>query len=286
MKIVQLKPTTALPEAAVWAMAKAKTFVTDAHYDLLIRGEDTTVLKPDGSPLLVLRCRVLPAEACRLAFPGLLDVAVLNDNRSGAAGPLTLADLPPRGVPIGTGNRFVMRKLDGTLSKRTRGKSSLSGVAGYYQCRTTAYTTHDVQGWYDILPFISAANAVFRRGLPIRYAAQMEAVRQTPPQLVIPGTAFTTVTVNRNFQTVVHKDKRDLKAGFGVMSVIRAGHYEGGYLVLPKYRIAVDMQSTDVLLADVHEWHGNTAIIGREGEFDRISTVFYYRANMRYCSPP
>ena len=56
--------------------------------------------------------------------------------------------------------------------------------------------------------------AVFRRELPDRYAVQMRAVRATPPEFVIRGTAFTTVTVNRNYRSAVHKDKGDLPDGF------------------------------------------------------------------------
>lgn len=127
---------------------------------------------------------------------------------------------------------------------------------------------------------------VFQRECPNRYAAQMAAVKRTPKDFIIDGTAFTTITVNRNWQTAVHRDEGDLQAGFGVMSVIRAGTYDGCYLVFPKYEIAVDMRSRDVLLADVHEYHGNTTIIGTKGAYDRISTVLYYRSNMRFCGTP
>jgi hypothetical protein len=35
------------------------------------------------------------------------------------------------------------------------------------------------------------------------------------------------------------------------------------------------MRDRDVLLADVHEWHGNTPLLGVPGGYQRISTVFY-----------
>jgi hypothetical protein len=137
--------------------------------------------------------------------------------------------------------------------------------------------------WTEVLPFAKAVNDVFKVELSDRYRAQLEAVRQTPKEFVIHGTVFSTITVNRNFRTAVHKDAGDLKEGFGVMSVLRAGDYEGCYLVFPKYRVAVDMGTRDVLLADVHEWHGNSPLIGTKGEYNRISTVLYYRSNMRHC---
>src|SRR5262249_4117100 len=129
-------------------------------------------------------------------------------------------------------------------------KTVLSGIAGYWDkpCRATAYTAKDVVGWFRVLPYIHAVDDVFKRERPARYNAQMAAVRRTPPGYVIPATAFTTITVNRNWRTHVHKDRGDLKEGFGVMSVIEAGVYGGCYLCFPKWRVAVDMRSQDVLL--------------------------------------
>jgi hypothetical protein len=154
------------------------------------------------------------------------------------------------------------------------------------RCRPTRFTARDVTAWAAAQPFVREVNAVFRAACPDRYAAQKAAVEATHPYWVIPGTAFTTVTVNRNFQTAVHKDQGDLPEGFGVMAVLRAGAYHGGHLVFPQYRAAVDVRDRDVLLADVHEWHGNTPIVGTEGDYERISAVFYYRTNMRYCGTP
>lgn len=100
---------------------------------------------------------------------------------------------------------------------------------------------------YSVLPLIHAVDDVFREELPKRYEAQRAIVEQTSPDWIIKGTNFTTVTVNENWQTAVHKDKGDSSEGFGVMSVIEAGEYSGGYLVFPKYRIAVDMRTRDVV---------------------------------------
>ena len=98
-------------------------------------------------------------------------------------------------------------------------------------------------------------------------------VQQTPREWIIPGTVFSTITVNRN---LFHRPQRpsDLREGFGVLSVIHAGQYSGGYLVFPKYEVAVDLCSRDVLLADVHEFHGNTLIVGTPGDYERIYGVF------------
>jgi hypothetical protein len=142
-----------------------------------------------------------------------------------------------------------------------------------------------VENWLRVLPFIHAVDQVFQTEAPDRYAAQKSACAQTPQEFVIPGTCFTTATINLNFRTAVHRDAGDLAEGLGVMSVLDAGTYDGCFLCFPKWRVAVDMRCQDVLLADVHEWHGNTPFVGVEGEYERVSTVLYFRRQMLKCGP-
>jgi hypothetical protein len=272
-RIIRL--TSCLTDAAAAAL-KAK-FLDWRHYDTLLAGEDVDVYKPDGTPLLLLRHRALKEEVCRRAYPALRHAARPTQNRGVAAG----------------GGRSPRRKRDGSQSKTAYAPGVESGIIGYFDrtarepyCRTTAFTWEEVHEWRAAQPFIAAVNGVFAQAMPARHAAQMRAVRATRPEWVIGGTAFTTVTVNRNYRSATHKDKGDLPAGFGVLSVLRAGEYEGGHLVFPQYRVAVDLHPRDVLMADVHEWHGNTALVGEEGRYERISCVFYYRTNMRHCLSP
>ena len=81
--------------------------------------------------------------------------------------------------------------------------------------------------------------------------------------------------------------------GFGCILVLRRGSYAGGELVLPAYRVGADLQDRDLLLFDVHELHGNLPLVGEgppmlpeQGGYERISVVFYFRANMVECLPP
>jgi hypothetical protein len=262
------------------AAALAGTFPGASDYDLVVGGpdgEDVDVLKPDGSPLLVYRRGVLPPGVCRRAYPVLRKAATPTTNRGVASG----------------GKRSAKVKQDGTLDRATYAPAVESGIIGYYGrtarlpvCRATAFTAREVEGWAGVQPFLRAVNAVFARELPDRYAAQLAAVCRTPSQYVIAGTVFSTVTVNRNYRSAVHKDAGDLPEGFGVLSVLRAGDYSGGLLVFPRYGVAVDLRTRDVLLADVHEWHGNTALVGTEGEYERISCVLYFRREMVHCLPP
>lgn len=286
MLVVRLEHELSDPDAD----ALAATLLDERHYDIVLR-EDADVYKPNGEVLLKFRKGVLPAESAKAAYKS-LRAAASTDNRGMSGGVLSKkAKDDDISRPIGgkTQTRYRPIKEDGSVSKTSYAKAVHSGIVGYFDryaripyCRTTAYTLTKPERWVKAMPFIRAVDAVFASEAPDRYAAQKAMIAKTHPDFYIDGTAFTTITVNKNWQTAVHKDSGDYADGFGVLTVLRAGNYEGGYLVFPKYRVAVDIQSCDVLLADVHEWHGNTALKGR-GKFERISCVFYYRAKMYKC---
>jgi hypothetical protein len=275
------------------ATALAGTFMSAKDFDVLVSGEDATVLKPDGSPLLIYRNDILPFDACKAAYSSLRQVSLdtSRGNRGLAAGKL---DPKIKGwdgtAAIVSGTRWRILKKDGTVSNTDLSKPVQSGIAGYFDryerfpyCRLTAFNLNRPQMFAAALPFIRAVDRAFAVTVPERYAAQRSIVEKTHPDFFISGTAFTTITVNRNWQTAVHQDAGDYRPGFGVMSVLEAGDYKGGYLVFPQYRVAVDMRSRGVCMADVHEWHGNTPLVGKPGQFERISCVFYYRQDMHRC---
>lgn len=235
-----------------WVTSQLGKFLDDRHFDEVIR-EPIDLYKPDGSPLLLFRPGILENHVCESARPS-------------------------------------FRKA-GTKQSGHRGYQG--GIIAYYDkptCRLTEFNGSDLRGWSRILPYIRACDQVFQSELPERYEVQRQAALETDPSWVIWNTAFTTGTVNRwtprqSAQTPVHTDSGDLPEGFGVISTLTKGDYEGGYLVFPKYRIAVDMRTTDLLLCDVHEAHGNVDIRGLGGRepWERIAVVLYYRTAMRRC---
>ena len=93
----------------------------------------------------------------------------------------------------------------------------------------------------------------------------------------IPKTSFTTITTNVNFQTSVHKDKGDDEDGFGNLSVIENGKYNGAETCFPQYGIGVDVRNGDILFMDVHEWHGNLPMVYKSKDAIRLSIVCYLR---------
>ena len=100
-------------------------------------------------------------------------------------------------------------------------------------------------------------------------------------------TPFTTVTVNKNFRTAAHRDAGDLHEGFSNLTVVAKGdqQWTGGYLVLPEFRVAINIRPGDLLLINNHAGiHGNTELLPPEGktlaDMERISLVCYFRENM------
>lgn len=140
--------------------------------------------------------------------------------------------------------------------------------------------------WQGVLPFFQAVNEVFRTHMPERYAVQMEKVRETVPDWVISGTAFTTITINRNIRTAAHYDKGDLKEGFGCIALLTQGLFFGGELLFPRYGVYVKPRMGAVLLADVHELHANGPMHGLWKNWLRLACVFYYRSGMTQCGTP
>lgn len=272
---MRIQVKAAMTDAEADALAGTK--LDDKSYDQVI-DFDCEVVREDGSILAILKKNVIPRELCDTAFVCLKDAAQPTTNRGTATGKGTM-----RNRPLKDGGVSKTREVPRHLAPH-------SGIVGYFDryqrtpyCRQTAYALDNQHKFQAAVPFIQAVDKVFADYLPSRYAVQKAMVDQTHPDWVINKTAFTTMTVNLNWQTAVHQDAGDLKEGFGVMTVYRQGSYEGGLFVFPKYRIAFNVKTGDVLLDDVHEWHGNTPLIGTPGTYNRMSIIFYYRGKMFKC---
>lgn len=252
-----------------------RQFASHDDYDDLILNSSTRVLKPDGTPLLVLVKGGLSMQAGGAMYRAIHDKIAWTNNRGTASGQVSRGDL----------------KKDGTVSKTTRTEKAVqSSIMGFFDrnprfpyCRKTAFAESYPAAYQKCLPALKEANDLFAYYLPKQYARQKEVADRTSPDFVIPNTVFTTVTLNRNFRTGYHRDAGDFKDGFGVLTYFRGGRFRGGALVFPAWRVAVQMDSLDVLLFDPHEIHGNTAIHPQQDGWERITCVHYYRENMHYC---
>ena len=164
-----------------------------------------------------------------------------------------------------------------------------SGIAGWFDRypripygRATAYTQNHFDKFQMAFPFLQTLSKGFKELLPWRYGNQMEAASKIDSRFLVPGTPFTTVTVNKTFRTACHRDAGDFADGLSNLLVLsNNGNYSGGYLVFPEVRIAVNVRPGDLLLVNNHEViHGNTPIVLNDDQAERISLVCYLREKM------
>ena len=141
--------------------------------------------------------------------------------------------------------------------------------------------------------------------MPTRHNARLS---RRSPLYQIQDTAFSTVTVNLNFRTALHKDAGDFQEGFGNLSVIEWGKYHGAYTLFPRYKIGFDVRTGDFLAMNVHEWHTNSPIeeteedkeynaklpdirtrdpnvgvAGSHHRYQRLTFVCYFREKLEEC---
>ena len=209
----------------------------------------------------------------------------------------------------------IIKKNNG-ISKMKVNNQVASNPIGFYEesknfanlpCRLTHFTRTNYEKYNDGLKFIQRIDKLFQKLIPEAHQKQLERAN-TKPHLKIPKTSFSTITINRNFRTALHKDAGDFKEGLGNLTVIERGRYHGGYTVFPQYGVGINLRNNDFCAMDVHQWHSNTPIyeteedkaynetlepdyqdnpdVGTEGlykKYTRLSFVCYLREKIAKC---
>lgn len=275
VKILRLAPVMSVEQSD---QLQGKMLTRD-DCKMLINGDTDVFDSESGKCLAKFRKGIIPAKLLVEAYENLLPAAKATDSR-GLAG----------GEEEGRASQFRQKK-DGTISKQSVAKSYVnSGIAGYYDrstrfpyCRQTAYTQHQLGAFTNALGIVRFVDHCYKRLMPVEYRAQRKIADSTSKDFKINGTSFTTVTVNKNYRTAIHKDSGDFKQGFGNLVALRHGEFDGCYLTLPRWGVGFDLHNSDLLLMDVHQWHGNTPMTPLTPDAVRLSLVMYYRENMVYC---
>jgi len=174
-------------------------------------------------------------------------------------------------------------KKQGGISKMKVNNQVASNPIGFYEsgknfadlpCRLTHFTRTNFEKYNDGLPFIQHIDKLFQKLIPEAHNKQLVRA-DTKPLLKIPKTAFSTVTINRNFRTAMHRDAGDFRDGFGNLTVIERGKYHGGYTIFPQYGVAIDLRNNDFVAMDVHQWHCNTPMYETEEDKAFNETLDY-----------
>lgn len=267
-------------------------FLDEKSFDELIN-YDCDVYDVSGILLAKFRKNVLSKQKLIDCIENVRGSIKPTDNRGIASGKVDIRKMAVKNVGIVENFKLRHLKEDGTISKFKLGNQVTSGLIGYMDrtvispyCRKTAFTKNEFEKFEKAIPFVQEVNEKFKELIPDKWKIQNEFAKATDKNYIIKDTCFTTVTINKDFQTAVHKDAGDLKKGFGNLTSYKTEGLKGGYFVLPEWRIAFDLHSTDLLLVDVHQWHGNTPIEKETEQDERISFVMYYREKAIKCLTP
>ena len=283
-------------------------FDEDVDVYAMVNGEKKLLAK--------LRKQVLDPAIIRTGWEGFWIAAGPSRNRGAAAGPIDVkGNYWKKRKPVDIKGWSANETVRGSVSKMRVNNNVFSSVLGYFNatpfmklpCRITSYTMRYWKYYKHGLPFIRAIDTCFKTLVPDKYALQRKAAEQMP-MVHIQDTSFSSVTINRNFRTALHKDDGDFKDGYGNLSVIERGHYHGGFTLMPEFGIGFNVRTGDFLAMDVHQWHCNTELyetaedkeknktlprihkdsletgtLGAEKPFSRVSFVCYLREKLREC---
>jgi hypothetical protein len=281
---------------------------------------DVYTIKEDGSKQLLAKFRKnwFPDDIVKLGFEAYYKLTTASSLRGAAAGEIDKDSGYFKGRVLKDTRRFNTKVGDGNLKISNNVNS---GVIGYLDkrnmnnkgnpkngCRLTKWTVQHLEKYRQGFPFLKAINDAYMTLVPDKYKLQKERA-DLNTDFRIDETAFSTVTINRNFRTGLHKDAGDFPNGFGNLTVIERGDYNGGYTIFPQYNVAFDVRTGDFLAMDVHQWHCNDAIYETEEQkiandklpkiyrpstrvlnanasYTRLSFVCYLREKVLNCSKP
>lgn len=243
------------------------TFITSSQIDKIIR-KDATVYTEDNKLLFIFKKKKITGG--QLFYDLTSDYVKTHPsrNRGSATGSnaLNVSSNPKTNTAI----LGYFDKWSPTQKKIFR----INHIPLPLEVRETHYTSNHSDKFKQLFPYINQINTLYKTYLPDLYKKQIKKTNEIFYK--IDNTAFTTITVNINYQTTIHKDTGDDEEGFGNLTVIEKGNYTGGEICFPQYGIGIDLREGDILFMNVHEWHANLPMKFEKGA-ERMSVVCYLR---------
>lgn len=243
----------------------------------LINTDSDIILKENGKETIIAKFRknAINQDLCELGWNNYKNAATPSRGRGASAGPIDVNNTYwKKRIPVKTSKWSTGYIVNGKLSKMKVNNQVASNVLGYYEGtpfmnlppRMTNYTRTKFDKFQKGLPFIQKMNQKYKDLVPQVYNKQYSRASKRN-YLKIPDTAFSSVTVNRNFRTALHVDSGNFNGGMAVMTVLERGKYSGGYTVFPQYGIGFDVRHGDVLVMEnCNTWHANTEIKENKSE--------------------
>jgi hypothetical protein len=299
VKTVDVKAKTSDAEFAKhegewFTAAGLQIFDEDVDVYGISHPDDVAAGKPERKLLAKLRKKAIPKETVQIGWDAFRLLAIPSRNRGAAAGPIDTKGVywsrrDPAKIDKWSAQYYQVKDGKKVLSKMRVNNVVASGVIGYYEktpflgqpCRMTGYTRSGLKQFIHGLPFLEAIDRQFKALVPAAHKKQLAEVSKKP-MYQIGDTAFSTLTVNSNFRTALHKDAGDYRDGFGNLSVIEWGKYHGGETLFPRFGVGFNIRTGDFVAMDVHEWHTNAPVTSQE-LYQRLSFVCYFREKIADC---
>lgn len=137
----------------------------------------------------------------------------------------------------------------------------------------TGFTRDHHREYKSIINVIEMVNDIYRKEFPDYYYAQERL--DVDPHFLIGRSIFSQSIFNKSFRTFLHRDRSNAEGTISNMICLGDESFSGGYLVLPEYRVAINMRPKDYLGFYGREiWHGNTEI---KGPGIRLTIVCYLK---------
>ena len=156
-------------------------------YDVLLTGPSFITMN-DGRPLACYLPGVLKTVEDAVGVYDILHPLYKHttNNRGSASG--------TKRIQRGSAGKMGIRSDAMPVSSEILGAVDPQGV--YKYCRLTAWNGKNVPQWEALQPFFHAIAHELERYVPQRYAAQQQFAERTDAHWLVPGTPFTTITVN------------------------------------------------------------------------------------------
>ena len=204
-----------------------------------------------------------------IAFSNFKHLSVASRGRGASAGPINAtSDYWKKRTLVKPKGYSTSYLVKGKPSKMRVNNQVNSTPIGYFEktkslgldkpCRLSYFTTQALKEFEAGKPYIHELNKWYKHIRPQEHKIQLDRAN-LKKDFKIDHTAFSTITINRNFRTAVHQDAGDY-GGVACLSVLEYGKYSGGLFMLPAYGIGIDIRQDDILIADVHQYHCNSEI--------------------------
>lgn len=245
--------------------------------------------------IFCFRTEVISEELENIAKDCLLDIVkkAESSNRGIIAGPVSLQKINKgkrsKIVGLVSPENFKSQVIfqDGSISSYKVSNTVHSMIVGYYdkaelrnpgeKNRATAYNKKHPEKWEDLQQVIQEVNDLYQEYLPDEYEDQLESIEEGNQNKIgiIKDTVYSTGTINYNLECAIHKDSNNAEGS--ISALLAFGSWEGSYLCLPSYNIAINVRPGDVLFFNAQqEYHFNSPLILDKDDW-RMSMVLYLR---------